>query len=60
MDMCLPIFDIYQDTVAQNCLKSHTSSWCPGTFLRNFFSDIRSEIHLVRLNIVSTGKSVRA
>ena len=29
MDMWLPKFDIYQDTVAPNCFKSHTNFWCP-------------------------------
>ena len=27
MDMCLPKFEIYQDTVAPNCFKSHTNSF---------------------------------
>ena len=26
MDMCLPKFNIYQGTVAQNCFKSHSNS----------------------------------
>ena len=30
--MCLPKFDIYQGTVAQNCFRSHTNSWCPDFF----------------------------
>ena len=28
MDMCLPMFDLYQGMVARNCFKSHTTSWC--------------------------------
>ena len=32
MDMCLPKFDIDQSTVAPNCFKSHTNSWCPDFF----------------------------
>ena len=60
MDMCLPKFDIYQGALASNFLKSHTNSWCPNFFQKNVLSDFRSEIHFDRLNIVSTGQSVRA
>ena len=55
MDMFLPKFDIFQDTVAPNCFKSYTNSWWPDFFLKKVLSDVRSEIHLVRRNIVSTG-----
>ena len=43
---------------APNCFKSHTNSCCPDFFQKYFLSDLRSEIHLVRRNIVSTGKFV--
>ena len=58
MDMNLPKFDIYQGTGATNCFKSHTNSWCPHFFQEKVLSDVRSEIHLVWRNIVSTGQSV--
>ena len=58
--MCLPKFDIYQGTLAPNCFKNHTNSRCPDFFQKNVLSDVRSEIHLVRRNVVSTGQSVRA
>ena len=32
MDMCLPVFDNYQGTVAPNCFKSHANSRCPDFF----------------------------
>ena len=35
--MCLPKFNIYQDTVAPNCFKSHTDSWYPDIFLKKTF-----------------------
>ena len=57
MDICLPKFDIYQGVVAPNCFRSHTNS-CPDFFQEKIFSDVWSEIHLVGLNIVSTGQSV--
>ena len=34
IDMCLPKFNIYQDTVAPNCFKSDTDSWYPDIFLK--------------------------
>ena len=34
IDMCLPKFNIYQDTVAPNCFNSHTDSWYPDIFLK--------------------------
>ena len=51
IDMSLPKFDIYQDTGTTNCFKSHTNSWCPHFIQEKFFSDVRSEIHLVWRNI---------
>ena len=60
MDICLPKLNIYEGTVAPNCFRSHTTPWCPDFFRKNFLSDVRSEIHLVRRNIVSTGQSVQA
>ena len=30
--MFLPKFDIYQDKIAPNCFKSHTSPRCPDFF----------------------------
>ena len=55
MDLCLPQFDIYQSTVGSNCFESHTNSCCPDLFQKKCLSDVQSEIHLVRRNIVSTG-----
>ena len=43
-----------------NCFKSHTNSWCPIFFQKRVLSNFRSEIHLDRRNIVSSGQSVRA
>ena len=60
MNICLPNFDIYQDTVAPNCFKSHTNLDVLIFYKSTFLSDVRSEIRLVRRNIVSTGQSVRA
>ena len=57
MNMYLPKFDIYDSKVAP---KSHTNSWCPDLFRKKFLSDVRSEINLVRRDIVSTRKSVQA
>ena len=34
MDMCLPVFDLYRDTVAPNRFKSHTNSYCSDFFLK--------------------------
>ena len=60
MDMCLPKFDIYQSTLAFNCFKSHTYSWCPDRFQKRVFSDARSEIQSARRNVVPNRKSDRA
>ena len=59
MTMCLPKFDIHQGTVAPNCFKNHSISPCPDFFQKKVLSDVRSEIHIVRYNIVSTEQSVR-
>ena len=48
MDMCLLKFNNYQSTVAPNCFKSHTNSWCFDFFQKISLHDVRSEIHLVR------------
>ena len=53
--MCLPKFDIYQGTIAPNCFKSHNTPEIL-IFFKKVLSDIRSEIHLVRRNIVSNGQ----
>ena len=53
-------FDIYQSTLAQNCLQSHKNCWFPDFFFLKVLPDVRSEVHLVRRNIVSTGQTVRA
>ena len=58
MDMNLPKFNIYQGTVATNCFKSYTNSWYHHFFQEKVLSDVRSEIHLVWRNIVSTGQYV--
>ena len=58
-------FDICQDTVALNCLKSYTNS-VKKTMLRKVLvfvqkkdlSDVGSKIHFVQRNIVSIEKSV--
>ena len=60
MDMRLCKFDIYQGTIALNCFKSYTHSWCPNLFQKFFLSDVRSEIDLVRRKIVSNGQLDRA
>ena len=52
-------FDIYQGTVAPNFFKSHTNSWYPDFFQEKVLSDVRSEIHVGRRDMVSTGQSVR-
>ena len=57
-DMCLPKFNIYQGAVAPNCCCPE-KLLCPDFFQEKILSDVQSEIHLVRRNIVSTGQSVR-
>ena len=57
-------FDIYQSTVAQNCLKRQKNFLC-FDFLqkkkkKKKLSDVKFEIHLARRKIVSTGQSVQA
>ena len=57
MDMCcLPKFDIYQGTVAPNSFKRHTNSDVLFFSKKKALPDPRSEIHLVRRYIVSTGQ----
>ena len=60
MDRSLPKFDIYQGTRVRNCFKSHKNSWYPHLFQGKVLSIVRSEIHLVWRNIISTGQSVSA
>ena len=60
MGMCLLKFDIYPGTIAPNCFQNHKKSWCPDFFPKNVSPDVRSEIGLVRRNIVSNEHSVRA
>ena len=45
--------------VKVNCFKGHADSWCPNFFQKKVLSNVRSEIHLDRRNIVSSGQSVR-
>ena len=62
MDMCLPEYDIYQATVRSAKLFKEPHKFLTLFFffsLKKVLSDVRSEINLVPLNIVSTGKSVR-
>ena len=54
VEMHLPKFDIYQSAVAAIVLRA------TQTLSKIILSDVRSGIHLVRRNIVSTGQSVRA
>ena len=56
MNMYLTKFDIYDSKVAP---KSYTNSWYPDLFRKKFLS-VRSEIHLVRRDMVCTRKSVQA
>ena len=49
-NICLPQFDIYQSTVATNCFKNHTNSWCPDFFQTKILSDVRSKICLAWRN----------
>ena len=49
------MLDIYQGTESPHCFKSQTNSLCPDFFSKKVLSDVRSETHLVRPNIVSTG-----
>ena len=53
-------FDIYQVTVAPNCFKRQTNSWCPTFFKKQNLSYAWSKNHLVRGNIVFAGQSVRS
>ena len=60
MDLCLPTFDIYQGTVAPNCILRATQTLNILIFFqKKVLPDARSESHLVRRNIVSTGQSVK-
>ena len=54
MDICLPKFDIYQGKVAPNFLRATQTLDVLNFFKKIVLSDVRSEIHLVRYNIVST------
>ena len=58
MDIYFPKFNIYQGIVAPNWFKSFTNSQCPDFFFKKNLFDVQSETHLVRSNIVSTGKAV--
>ena len=61
MGMRLLKLNIYQGTVViPNYFKNHTNSWGPDFYQKNVLSDVRSEIHLARRNIASTGQSVQA
>ena len=59
MDICLPKFDIYQGKVAPNFLRATQTLDVLNFFKKIVLSDVRSEIHLVRYNIVSTGQYLR-
>ena len=54
----LPTFDIYQEVISPNCFKNRKNSSCPDFFQKKLFLDVRSEIHFVRRNMVSTGHFV--
>ena len=54
--MCLHQFDNYQGTVAPNCFNSHTNCSSPDFVVKIVFPDVRSKIHFVQHNIVSTGQ----
>ena len=55
-----PTFDIYQGTVAPNCLMCANSKLLISLFFsKKVLSEVRSEIQLFQRNIVSTGQSVR-
>ena len=60
MDMFLCKFDIHESKGAPNCFKSHANSRCPDFFFFFFLPEVRSEIHLVRRNIVFTEQSARS
>ena len=60
MDTSLPAFDIYKGTVASSCFKNHNVNSMSQIFSKKVMFDVRSEIHLIRSNIVSTGQSARA
>ena len=47
MDMCLPKFHIYQDTIAPNALKATKTLDVLILFTKRVLSHVRSEIHLV-------------
>ena len=53
--MCLTRLAIYQGAVAPNCFKSHRNSGCPDFCQKKALSDVWSEIHLFRRNIVYAG-----
>ena len=55
----LPKFDIYQEVISPNCFKNRKNSSCPDFFQKKLLLDVRSEIHFVRRNMVSTGHFVR-
>ena len=55
MDKWLAKFDIYKGTVVANCFRSQR---CPNFSPKDVLSDVLSEFHLVRRNIVSIRQSV--
>ena len=60
MDMRILKFDIYQSTIAPNYLRVTKTLDTPiSSKKKNVLSDVRSEIHLARCNIIFTGQSVR-
>ena len=54
IDMSLPKLDIYRGTIAPNCFNNQKALDALIFFQKKVFSDVRSEIHLVRWNIFST------
>ena len=54
IDMCLPKLDIYRGTIAPDCFNNQKALDALIFFQKKVFSDVRSEIHLVRWNIFST------
>ena len=57
MDACMHNFNIYLVIVAQNCFKCHTDPGCPDSFQKKVLSEVWSEIHFVRRNMISTWQS---
>ena len=57
MVMCLRKFGIYKRKVAPSCLKATQTIDVLIVLPKKVFSDVRSDIHLIPSNIVSTRQS---